>query len=433
MTPGSWSVRGPLFVGMFTLALLVGGFGAWSVQTRISGAIVASGRVEVDRNRQVVQHLDGGIVVELLVDEGDVVEAEQLLIRLDDTLLDSELTVVEGQLFEWMARRGRYEAERDQLDQIVYDQELIDRSAFDPKINGLMEGQTRLFQTRRDTISQARDQLSRQQEQIDSQIVGIDAQRSALGTQLDLIRDELKDQQSLLDKGLAQATRVLALRREEVGLAGRVGELTAQRAQAEGRQSEIELEKLKLTSSRREESITRLRDLRAGEVELNERRRSLIERLSRLEIRAPVSGIVYGTQVFALRSVIRPADPLLYIVPQDRPLVVAVQVPSIHVDQVFPGQEVALRFAAFDQRTTPELVGNVTQISADVFQDSEFSESYYRVEVVLAEGEIDKLPGETVLIPGMPVDAFLRTTERTPLAYLLKPLTDYFSRAFREG
>lgn len=433
MKPGIWSVRGPLFIGVFALAILVGGFGAWSLQTQIAGAIVASGRVEVDRNRQVVQHLDGGIVVELLVDEGDVVAAEQLLMRLDDTLLSSDLTVVEGQLFEWMARRGRYEAERDQRDQIDYDQELIDRAAIDPKIKGLMEGQTRLFEARRDTIAQAREQLGRQQEQIASQIVGIDAQRSALSTQLDLIRDELKDQQSLLDKGLAQATRVLALRREEAGLAGRVGELTAQRAQAEGRQSEIELEKLKLTSSRREDAITRLRDLRAGEVELNERRRSLIERLSRLEIRAPVSGIVYGMQVFALRSVIRPADPLLYIVPQDRPLVVAARVPSIHVDQVFPGQEVSLRFAAFDQRTTPELVGNVTQISADVFQDSEFSESYYRVEVVLAEGEIDKLPGNAVLIPGMPVDAFLRTRDRTPMAYLLKPLTDYFSKAFREG
>jgi HlyD family secretion protein len=158
-----------------------------------------------------------------------------------------------------------------------------------------------------------------------------------------------------------------------------------------------------------------------------------LAQLSRLDIRSPVAGVVYGMQVFALQSVIRPADPVLYVVPQDRPLVVASQVPTIHVDQVYPGQEVNLRFSAFDQRTTPELVGRVTQISADAFQDDATGVAYYRTEIVLAEGEIDKLPANVALIPGMPVDAYLRTQDRTPLAYLVKPLSDYFVKAFRES
>ncbi|SFL64643.1 HlyD family type I secretion periplasmic adaptor subunit [Shimia aestuarii] len=433
MSKKSWSAWGPLALGGFALILLLGGFGAWSVATQISGAIVASGRVEVDRNRQVVQHPDGGVVSEMIVDEGDLVEVGQLLLKLDDALLKSNLAVTESQLFELMARRGRFEAERDGLEEIVFDSELVENAELGPEIQGLVDGQVRLFQARQETLQQEVDQLTKRREQIVNQIEGIDAQRTALTTQLELIRDELEDQQALLDKGLAQAARVLNLRREEAGLAGRVGELTAQRAQAEGRITEIELGILGLVTSRREDAITRLRDLRYREVELGERRRNLVEKISRLEIRAPVAGIVLGMRVTTPRSVIRPADSILFIVPQDRPLVVVVSVPPIHIDQVFPGQTVSLRFSAFDQRTTPELLGEVVLISADAFQDEGTRSDYYRAEIIIREGEIDKLPADVSLIPGMPVDAYLRTADRTPLAYLIKPLTDYFSRAFREG
>ncbi|MGX9351910.1 HlyD family type I secretion periplasmic adaptor subunit [Shimia sp. W99] len=433
MSQRNWNAWSPLILGLVALVILVGGFGAWSVIAEISGAIIASGRVEVDRNRQIVQHLDGGIVSELLVDEGDTVEEGQLLVRLDDSLLASNLSVTESQLFEVMARRGRLDAERDEVDDLIFDPELLARGVEDPTIQDMMDGQTRLFHARRTTVEQELEQLTKQGGQIENQIEGIDAQRAALSRQLSLIQDELADQQVLLNKGLAQAARVLALKREEAGLAGQVGELVARRAQAEGRITEIEIEKLKLASGRREQAITRLRDLQYREVELSEKRRSLQEQLARLELRAPVSGVVYGLQVFALRSVIRAADPIMFIVPQDRPLVVAARVPAIHVDQVFPGQEVSLRFSAFNQRTTPELFGEVVQISADAFQDEQTMSAYYRVEIILSEGEVSKLPANVSLIPGMPVDAFLRTQDRTPLAYLVKPLTDYFSRAFREG
>ncbi|MBO9401086.1 HlyD family type I secretion periplasmic adaptor subunit [Shimia sp. R9_3] len=432
-TNNRWTARAPLIYGGIALLILVGGFGAWAVGSQIAGAIVASGRVEVDRNRQVVQHIDGGVITEIGVDEGDQVEQGQLLLRLDEADLMSELIVTEGELWEIMARRGRLEAERDDAEVVLFDGELIKAGFENPDVSGFMDGQVRLFMARSESLDRNTEQLGKRIAQIQSQIEGIDAQRNALSQQLDLIRAELADQQQLLEKGLAQATRVLALQREEASLAGQVGELLAQRAQADGRITEIEIELLKLQTTRREEAIATLRDLRYRELELAERRRQLSQKLDRLAIRAPVSGVVYGLNVFTLQSVIRPADPLMFIVPQDRPLVAAVQVPTIHVDQVYPGQEVALRFSAFDQRTTPELEGNVVRISPDAFEDDQTGESYYEAEIELSEGEVEKLPSDVTLIPGMPVDAFLRTTDRTPLAYLTKPLTDYFVKAFRES
>ncbi|MCH2067374.1 HlyD family type I secretion periplasmic adaptor subunit [Shimia sp.] len=432
-TEKAWSARKPLWIGGIALATLVIGFGAWAVGTEIAGAIVTSGRVEVDRNRQIVQHIDGGVVTDIKVEEGDRVEPGQILMQLDEAELTLELTVTEGQLWELMARRGRLEAERDEAQDIVFDPALVEIAETSQEAAGLMTGQSRLFAARADTLNKNLDQLAKRKAQIQSQIVGIDAQNVALTQQLDLIKAELKDQQALLDKGLAQATRVLALRREEANLAGRVGELQANRAQAEGRVTEIEIEALALGSSRREEAITTLRDLRYRELELSERRRHLISKIENLDIRAPVAGLVYGLQVFASQSVIQPAEPLMYIVPQDRPLVAAVQVPTIHVDQVYPGQSVTLKFSAFDQRTTPDLEGSVVHVSADAFQDDQTGGSFYKAEIELLDGEVEKLPAEASLVPGMPVDAFFRTRDRTPWEYLTKPLTDYFVRAFRES
>ncbi len=426
-----WSAKRHMTVGLIALVILVGGFGTWSVMAQITGAVITSGQIEVDRNRQVVQHPDGGVVEEILVDEGDTVEAGDLLIRLDPSVLQSELAVVEGQLFEILARRGRLEAERDNLDRPVFDAVLLEADNADAET--LINGQIRLFEARLESSKRAVEQLTQQRAQIASQLNGIEAQQTALSTQRDLIARELTDQQSLLDRGLAQASRVLALQREEADLLGRVGELTAQAAQAAERMTEIEIQILGLSTSRREEAITRLRDLQFNELELSERRRTLRRQLDRLDIRAPVSGIVYGLQVFAEQSVIRPADPVLFLIPQDRPLVIATEVQVIDIDQIHLGQEVTLRFSAFDQRRTPELKGEVTLISADAFQNENSGLSYYRAEVQLNDGEIDKLPSDMTLIPGMPVEAFVRTAERSPMQYLLKPLADYFAKAFRES
>ena len=423
-----WSTTGPMTLGLIALLVLVGGFGTWAVMAQITGAVIASGQIEVDRNRQVIQHPDGGVVDVILVQEGDAVVKGDTLIRLDASLLKSELAVVEGQLFEIIARRGRLEAERDGETALTFDPLLSDV----PQGPSLIAGQTRLFDARLESNMRAIEQLQQQRAQISSQISGIAAQQTALATQSDLIQQELTDQQTLLRQQLIQASRVLALQRQEANLLGRVGELTASTAQAAERQTEIEIKILTLASTRREEAITRLRDLQYNELELSERSRTLRQRLDRLDLRAPVSGIVYGMQVFAEQSVIRGAEPVMFLVPQDRPLVIATKVQPTDIDQIHLGQDVTLRFSAFDQRRTPELMGTVTLVSADIFLDDATQVSYYQAEVQLNEGEAEKLPEDMVLIPGMPVEAFVRTADRSPMDYLLKPLADYFAKAFRE-
>ncbi|KMW60608.1 Type I secretion membrane fusion protein, HlyD family [Candidatus Rhodobacter oscarellae] len=428
-----FTARGYMILGILGLLVLVGGFGGWAVLANISGAIVASGQVEVDQNRQVVQHPDGGVVAEILVDEGDLVAEGEVLLRLDAVALRSDLAIVESQLFEFMARRARLEAERDGQTGIAFDAELVKEASTRPQLQDLIDGQQRLFGARNASLANEAEQLRKRRSQILTQVTGIDAQKASLETQIGLIRQELADQQSLLDRGLAQAARVLALQREEASLDGRRGELIAAGAQAEERVTEIDISILTLQTERREQAITRLRDLQVRELELAEQRNALRTRLNRLEITAPVSGIVYSKQVFTPRSVIRPAEPVLFLIPQDRPLVVAARVEPIHVDQFFVSQEVVVKFSAFDARTTPELFGDVVQISADAFVDERTQATYYRAEIRLSEEELAKLPEGLVMIPGMPVEAFIRTDDRSPLTYLVKPLTDYFAKAFRES
>ena len=294
MNKPAWSARWPMMIGALAVLILVGGFGTWAVRTSIAGAIVSGGRIEVDRNRQVVQHPDGGVVDEILVDEGDTVALGDTLIRLDSDLLKSELIIVEGQLYELMARRGRLEAERDELEDITFDSELQEVAAGRPEVADLVAGQVRLFAARTESTEREIEQLQKQREQMEKQIEGIEAQQASLAQQLDLIESELENQQSLLDKGLAQASRVLNLRREQANLNGTIGELTASEARAEARITEIDIEIIQMSSVRREEAISRLRDLRYRELELAEKRRSLKERMARLDITAPVSGVVYG-------------------------------------------------------------------------------------------------------------------------------------------
>jgi HlyD family secretion protein len=421
-----------VIVGSVTAAILVLGFGVWSVASEIAGAVVASGQIEVSQNRQVVQHPDGGVVAEIAVKEAQPVKAGDLLIRLDGALVKSELAIVEGQLFEVMARSARLEAERNDAPAPEFSGELAELAQTRPEVANLIEGQRSLFTARRESVLKQSEQLQKRAAQIGSQIEGVDAQVAALSQQLDLIEQELTDQRTLLEKGLAQSSRVLALEREASRLQGSVGELQASRAQAEGRATEVELEVLRLAAVRREEANTQLRDIGARVLELAERRRSLSEQIARLEIRAPVSGTVLGLVVSTPQSVIRPAEPLLYLIPQDRPLIITAQVQTIDVDQVFVGQKVRLMFPAFSARTTPELNGHVVTVSADVLVDERAQMAYYKAEIALDPGEIDRLEGLT-LIPGMPVETFIQTGARSPMAYLLKPFTDYFAAAFRES
>ncbi|MBC6436873.1 MAG: HlyD family type I secretion periplasmic adaptor subunit [Rhodobacteraceae bacterium] len=426
-----WSVRKPMILGMLSLAVLLGGFGSWAVFSNLAGAVIASGQIEVDQNRQVLQHPEGGVVIELAVEEGEHVREGQVLVRLDASEIASGYAVVRAQLNEIRARRARLEAERDGQAEVLFSAALLSAAMASAELADILSGQLNLFAARRDTLDRGIDQLNRRTEQIASQIEGLSARRAALERQQELIREELESQQDLLDRGLAPAARVLALEREDANLLGNIGDIDARIAQAQERSTEIEIAILQLETEQREEVIAELQQVRVREEELAERARTLGHQLEQMDMRAPVSGLVYGMTVYGPRSVVRPAEPVLFVVPQDRPLVISARVEAIHVDQVFVGQDVVLRFPVFDIKT-PDVYGLVTRISADAFVDEVTGFGFYETQIILNDGEAERL-GDVILLPGMPVEAFIRTEDRSPIAYLVRPLTDYFNRAFRES
>lgn len=426
-----WRARLPLSVGYTALALLLGVIGGWSVLTVISGAVVASGTLEVAGHKQVVQHPSGGVVGRIDVRDGDRIRAGDILVRLDDRFLRSELAVIESQLVELMARKARLEAERDGADSITFPPALEDFRKTVPGAATQIEGQTRLFHARLASLETEKEQIDEQIAQIGHQIEGTDAQISAAKEQSDFIGNDLANAELLLKKSLIQASRVNDLRGSAAGLKGQIGRLIAQTADLRGQISALKIQKVKLGNARREDASALLRDLAAQEVELAENRFAKLEILAQLDIRAPVDGIIYGSKVFALQSVIQPAEPIMYVVPQEQDLIVNARIESTSVDQVSLGQETRLRLSAFDQRTTPELKGRVLTLSADAFKDEATGQSYFQAVVAPEPGEVALLEGRA-LVPGMPVQVLFRTEDRTPFSYFVKPMSDYFTKAFRE-
>jgi HlyD family secretion protein len=417
-------------VGLLALALLIGGLGIWSVTAQLSGAVISSGKLNVETKRQVIQHPDGGVVGAIFVRNGDVVKAGATLVQFDATLLNSELAIIRGQLEDIGARKARLQAERDDAATVVFPDWLLAVARTDAR--DVIAGQKLLFEARSVSLDREAEQWGERAQQYEYEIEGVAAQLEALNTQQVLIADELRDQVQLLDRGLTQATRVSTLRREAARLKGEIGGLKASAAQLRGSVAEVNIELIKLKTTRREEAITELRDLEYREIELTERLLGLNERLSRLSVKAPVGGAIYGSQVFAMQSVVQAGAPMMYVVPQDQPMVVEARIDPRAVDQVYRGQEAGLRFTAFESRTTPELRGSVVGLSADAFTDETTGQTYYAIEVVPDAGELAKL-GENTLIPGMPVEVFIKTNDRTPLDYLTRPLTDYFNRSMRGG
>jgi HlyD family secretion protein len=426
-----WSARGFIRFGLVCVLLLGGGFGTWAATATLSGAVIATGQLRVETNRQVVQHPDGGVVGDILVRNGDTVEAGDVLLRLDDTLLRSELAALESQLYEMMARRGRLEAAQVDAVTVAFDPELVEAAATDREVKKLIEGQRALFHAKRESTAKELEVLGEKILQLREQINGAQAEIKALTRQSELIAKELADQQQLFAKGLAQATRVLALEREASRLEGSAGQLTARVAQLKGEISEIEIERVRKAATDREEAITELREFGFRELELEQKRLALLERLSRLDLRAPRPGRVHDMAVHALQSVVRPAEPVLYIVPSDTTLVVDARIDPINIDQIHRGQDAVLRFSAFNARVTPEIFGTVETVAPDVVEDPQTQQTYYQAELELKEGELAKLD-EQQLLPGMPVEVYIRTSARTPINYLFKPISDYFNRAMRE-
>ncbi|MEO0342320.1 MAG: HlyD family type I secretion periplasmic adaptor subunit [Pseudomonadota bacterium] len=432
MSAQTYSPRRHLILGFMGVALLLGVLGGWGAFAQLSGAVIATGVIEVESNRQVVEHDEGGIVSKIHVRDGDFVQAGAALLTLDDQRIRSSLQIIEGQLFAFLARQGRLMAERDQADAIVWPSALSIAEADNPRIKELKTAQANLRDLRAQNLRAEVDQLSEQVRQLDAQIEGIEAQLTSSMRQADLLDQELADAQALFEKGLAQSTRVTTLEREAAKIDGDIGRFQSEAAQVRTRQSELEIGKLRLFSARQEEALTELRELEPQINELRERRFDEQSRLQRLVMRAPVSGTVFGSQIFANNSVISAGEPILYVVPGDQRLIVSARIDAVHIDQVTSGQSAVLRFSSFDQRFTPEIKGDVLTLSADIFVDEATGQQYYEAELAPREEELVKL-GDQRLIPGLPVEVFIQTGDRTPIHYLTKPLTDYFSRAWRES
>lgn len=429
-----WSARRYLVVGIAITLVLFLGVGVWSAAAMISGAVIAQAELRVETKRKTVQHLEGGVVEEIMVRDGDIVRVGDILMRLDSTAVASNLEIVESQLDELMARQSRLEAERDEASEITPSQDVLKRAEFRAQAKAMLDGQISLFNARRETLDRQINQLKGRIEQTRDEIQGGEAQVEALDRQLVLIREELADQRDLLTKGLTQRTRVTALEREEARLSGERGALLSRVAQSDGRILELDIRMLELLSTRREQAIAELRDMTARIAELRERRTALAESLSRMVIRAPDNGVVLDMSVTTVGGVVTPAEPLMFIVPTDSRLIVEARIETFARDQVYPEQDATVLFPGFNQRTTPELHGNVVKVGADRLEDERSGFPYFLVEIDISESEFERLRAaiDTELVPGMPAEAHIQTGERSAASYFLKPLTDNWRRVWTE-
>jgi HlyD family secretion protein len=424
------SLRSHLLLGLSTLVLLGGGVGGWAATAELSGAIVAAGSVVVDTNVKKVQHPTGGVVGEIRVKDGDRVKAGDLVVRLDETITRANLAVITKGLDELAARQGRLEAERDGLSVIRVREELKARSA-DPDIAGLIGGEQRHFELRAQARAGQKAQLKERVDQLKEQIEGLKLQTTAKAEEIKLIKDELVGVEELWRKSLIPITRVTALKREETRLTGERGQLISNTAQTKGRIGETELQIIQIDQDLRSEVAKELREIQAKTAELVERKVAAEDQLKRIDIRAPQAGFVHQLNVHTVGGVITPGDPLMLVVPEADDLAIEVKVAPQDIDQLHIGQGAVLRLSAFNQRTTPEIKGRVSRVAADLTQDQKTGIAFYTVRVAAAEGEMARLQG-LKLVPGMPVEAFIQTGERTALSYLMKPLSDQLSRAWRE-
>ncbi|MGA0596794.1 HlyD family type I secretion periplasmic adaptor subunit [Enterovirga sp. CN4-39] len=412
-------------------AVLLCGAAIAGATVELSGAIVAAGSLVVESSVKKVQHPTGGVVSELFVQDGSRVRAGDLLLRLDATTAKANLDAVTKAIWELWARRARLEAERDGLDDVAVSSELGDAARQDPDIARIVSGEARLFGLRREALSGQKAQLRERIVQLREEIKGLQEQGAAKAQELELVAKEYAGVRELWDKKLIQITRVTALEREQARLSGERGQLVAAEAQARGKISETELQIIQLDQNMRSEVAKELAEIRAKLSTLVEQKVTAEDQLRRIDIRAPQAGIVHELAVHTHGGVVTEGEQLMLIVPQGDALVVEVRIAPQDIDQVRIGQPAALRFTSFNQRSTPELDGEVVRISADVTEDKRTGMSFFLVRIALPSQEVKKL-GEARLVPGMPVSAFIRTSDRTILSYLLKPLRDQAQLAFRE-
>jgi HlyD family secretion protein len=423
-------IRRYLLVGAATTTLLTFGVGGWAVTTEVSGAVFAQGMLVVDSNVKKVQHLAGGVVSELRVREGDHVRGGDLLVRLDETVTRANLAIVDKALIELSARQARDEAERDGKTAITFPADLLAR-ADSPETAAVVRGEERLFAIRQTARDGQKAQLRERIGQLQEEIRGLTEQVKAKESEVELIGYELKGVRELWQKKMIPIMRLVALERDAARLGGERGALMASRAQAKGKISEIEMQILQIDQDLRAEVGRDLAEIRAKISELVEKRVAAEDHLKRIDILSPQDGVVHQLSIHTVGGVIAAGEPLMLIVPKGDALTVEARIAPQEIDQIWIGQRAVLRFPAFNQRTTPELDGEVTRISADISQDAKTGAAFYTVRIALPDAEIARL-NALKLIPGMPVEGFIQTGERTVASYLTKPFQDYFMKVWRE-
>ncbi len=426
----STSIRRHLWgAGLFLCGLLVFVTG-WFAWMQISGAVIASGTVVVESNVKTVKHKEGGIVADILVQDGDRVAAGDLLLRLDDTVTRANLAVVEAQLNELLATEARLLAERDGLPAILFPADLTERRE-ETSIAAVLDGQRRLMTARRAALNGRMDQLEEQIRQLQSEAEGLRVQTEAKRQEMALIAVELKGLESLLDDHLVSANRVYAVRRDRSRLNGERGALVAETARTGLEISERRVQILQLQEDSRAEILQQLHDARSEIARLKEQKVTAEDQLVRMEIRAPRAGQVHQLGVHTRGGVISPAETVLLIVPHEDVLLIEAQVAPTDIDELYAGQLATIRLPSLNQRTTPELIAQVLTVSAETSRDELTGQTFYTARLQLTDGEREKL-GSAALLPGMPVEAMIRTGDRTMLSYLVKPIRDQIAHALRE-
>jgi HlyD family secretion protein len=424
------SMRRHLVAAIVVVLTLVVGVGGWAATTAISGAVVASGSVVVDSNVKKVQHPTGGIVGELLVRDGDRVHAGDIVVRLDETVTRANLAIVTKGLNELTARKARLESERDGLDTITFPAQLV-ADAADPDRAAAMDSERKLFNLRKTARSGQKAQLRERIAQLGEEITGLTAQQNSKVKEIALIERELAGVRELWKQNLVPLTRLTALEREAARLDGERGQLIAAAAQAKGKIAETELQILQIDQDIASDVAKELREVDGKIGEFVERKVTAEDQLKRTDIRAPQDGTVFQLAVHTVGGVITAGDPIMLIVPDADNLSVEVKVNPQDIDQLQLDQKAVLRFSAFNARSTPEIEGTVTRISADTSTDQRTGQNYYTIRIAMAADQVERL-GDVKLLPGMPVEAFVQTGDRTMFSYLIKPLHDQFVRAFRE-
>ena len=427
----SWSVRKPLAIGFAAMFGLFGGVIAWASTFEIAGAVIGKGKIEASASRYAIQHPVGGIVSEVLVSNGDRVEAGDVILRLDDPVLEADLRAIESELFELLANEARLVAEVENSRTLVAHPLLLNAAKDDPAIRLVMQQQQQQLDAHHRSLATQVSLMRSQRTQTSEETGGVLAALSAKEDELVLLNEELATAEANMEQGYVTRSVVTTLQREVIKTRGEVGTLAAKAAELRGRDSEQRLKTFATPLEFRGESAERLNQSKQQSAKLIEHRSALLARLEKLAVKAPLSGVIFDSQVQGPRSVIEAAKPIMYVVPSTAPKLAIVRVEANDIEDVHVGQSAGLRFTTFNQRSTPMINGKVSAISADAFRDEKTQTFYYFVDIRLTDDETKKL-GSVQLLPGMPVDAFISTQERSPASYVFKPISDFFTLAFRD-